>query len=453
MATSATFHRNHFMNRIVIAIALVVAIPFAHGADPQLPERLFRAPAMASAYQPVLTTAEKVAGLSLFWSEARRNFVYFDHVPQLQWDQVYLEYLDKVIAAPTTEDYYRVMMTLAPLLQDSHTAIIPPAQMARSLYGRPPVRTALIEDRVMVLHVGEADVVARIKPGDEIVAIDGQPVRDYARERIAPYVSASTAQDRAERTFNYQLLPGDADRPVALTLRAADGAERIATVARSGPGDAPPAAGFRQFDGGIAYIALDQFENDADVQTFEAALPQILAARGLVIDVRRNGGGSTLYALQVLSHLTRAPIKMMDAMTRNDDIIQRAQGRPRTDWTRVSGGAYSLPQKLVFDGPVAVLTSARTISAAEDFTAMFKLMQRGIIVGETTGGSTGQPLVFGLPGGGSAFICIKRDVYADGSTFVGQGIAPDVEVKQTIAALRAGRDLALERAGAELRKR
>lgn len=325
--------------------------------------------------------------------------------------------------------------------------------MARSLYGRPPVRTALIEDKVMVLHVGEADVAARVKTGDEIVAIDGQPVRDYARERIAPYVSASTAQDRAERTFNYQLLPGDADRRVALTLRAADGTERIETVARSGPGDAPPVAGFRQLDGGIAYIALDQFENDADVQVFEAALPQILAARGLVIDVRRNGGGSTLYALQVLSHLTRAPLKMMDAMTRNDDIIGRAQGRARTDWTRVSGGAYRLPQKLVFDGPVAVLTSARTISAAEDFTAMFKLMQRGITVGETTGGSTGQPLVLALPGGGSAYICIKRDVYADGSTFVGQGIAPDVEVKQTIAALRAGRDLALERAGAELRQR
>lgn len=54
------------MNRIVCAIVLAVAIPFAHSADPQLPERLFRAPAMASAYQPVLTTAEKVAGLSLF---------------------------------------------------------------------------------------------------------------------------------------------------------------------------------------------------------------------------------------------------------------------------------------------------------------------------------------------------------------------------------------------------
>ena len=441
------------MNRTVIAIVCAVAIPFCQAANPQLPERLFRAPAIASAYQPVLTTEEKVAGLSLFWSEARRNFVYFDHVPQLQWDQVYLDYLGKVIAASTTEDYYRVMMTLAPLLQDSHTAIVPPAQVARLLYARPPVHTALIEDKVMVVHVGAADVAARIKSGDEIVAIDGQPVRDYARTRIAPYVSASTAQDRAERTFNYQLLHGDAERAVALTLRAADGGERIEMVARSGPGDAPPAAGFRQLDGGMVYIALDQFENDADVQVFKTALPQILAARGLVIDVRRNGGGSALYALQVLSHLTRAPIRMMDAMSRNDDIIARAQGRTRVDWTRVSGGEYSLPQKQVFEGPVVVLTSARTISAAEDFIAMFRLMQRGIIVGETTGGSTGQPLVFALPGGGSAFICIKRDVYADGSTFVGQGIAPDVEVRQTIAALRVGRDLALERAGAELRKR
>lgn len=56
-----------------------------------------------------------------------------------------------------------------------------------------------------------------------------------------------------------------------------------------------------------------------------------------------------------------------------------------------------------------VLTSARTYSAAEDFVVAFDAMKRGTIVGEPTGGSTGQPLLFVLPGGGTGRVCTKRD--------------------------------------------
>lgn len=63
------------MNRTAIAIVLAAALPIAYAATPQLPEQLFQSPAIANACQPVLSTAEKVAGLPLFWSEARRNFV------------------------------------------------------------------------------------------------------------------------------------------------------------------------------------------------------------------------------------------------------------------------------------------------------------------------------------------------------------------------------------------
>jgi hypothetical protein len=50
------------------------------------------------------------------------------------------------------------------------------------------------------------------------------------------------------------------------------------------------------------------------------------------------------------------------------------------------------------DVPVALLTSAMTLSAAEDFVAAFDSMHRGITVGQTTGGSRGRPLFFHLPG-------------------------------------------------------
>ena len=93
-----------------------------------------------------------------------------------------------------------------------------------------------------------------------------------------------------------------------------------------------------------------------------------------------------------------------------------------------------------------VLTSARTYSAAEDFAVVFDAMKRGRIVGESTGGSTGQPLSVPLPGGGSVRICTKHDRYPDGREFVGVGVQPGVVVRPTVEDFRAGRDTVLEAA-------
>lgn len=391
-----------------------------------LPERLYKVPAIATPYKPVLTLEEKVAGLSLFWSEARRNFVHFDHVPELKWDEVYMQYLGKVIAAPTTRDYYLLMTQLAALLQDGHTNVEMPPELARAVYARPPLRTALVEDKVLVRHVGDEDVARRVRAGDEVLAIDGEPVRQYAERRVAPFVSSSTPQDKAVRVFGYQLLSGDEGQAVRLRLRGEDGAEREELVERSLKYRAPAPAGFKMLPGAIAYIALDQFENDRDVKVFEQALPEILGAKGLVIDVRRNGGGSSNFGMAVLSYLTKAPIAGTSGFVRGEEAYTRAQGSGYVKWTPVPGNGepYRAAREQVFTGQVAVLTGAQTFSAAEDFTAAYKIMKRGIIVGEATGGSTGQPLRFDLPGGGKARICIKRDVLPGRHSVCRQGHIP-----------------------------
>lgn len=52
----------------------------------QVPRKVLDSAAITVPYKEVLSTEEKVAGLSLFWAEARRSFVHFDHVPDLDWD-------------------------------------------------------------------------------------------------------------------------------------------------------------------------------------------------------------------------------------------------------------------------------------------------------------------------------------------------------------------------------
>lgn len=48
--------------------------------------QVFDSKALATPYQPNLSPAEKAAGVSKMWMEAKYNFAYFDHIPTVDWD-------------------------------------------------------------------------------------------------------------------------------------------------------------------------------------------------------------------------------------------------------------------------------------------------------------------------------------------------------------------------------
>ena len=204
----------------------------------------------------------------------------------------------------------------------------------------------------------------------------------------------------------------------------------------------------------MVYLALDGFDDDRAINAFKQAWPTIEHASGLIVDVRDNGGGSDGPGLQILSYLTPKPVPTAHATSRIYASADHAAGSKGIHWNPVPGtdGPFSAAHDTHFHGPVAVLIGPQTFSAAEDFVMSFKAMQRGVLVGSFTGGSTGHPLHFDLPGGGSGRVCAKRDTFPDGSAFVGKGIALDVSVALTVADVRAGRDPVLAAALAALKK-
>ncbi|MCC3158464.1 hypothetical protein LJ737_14535 [Hymenobacter sp. 15J16-1T3B] len=422
-------------------------------AQTQAEARLWDNPTWHTPYRPQLSNEEKIAGLSRFWSEAKFNFPFFDKVPHLAWDSLYVAYLPKVQAAPTTLAYYQLLQEMCAQLRDGHTNVYPPKELFGEVFERPPLRTALIQDKVLITEVNSETLRRRgIAPGQEVVAIDGTAVHDYARPRLA-WQSASTPQDRLVRTYTYSLLAGPAQQPVRLTLRDARGRVAEQSVARSGYADQAPARPpleFRVLEHNVGYLALNSFGDPAIKQLMADVYPRLRQTRALIIDVRANGGGNSDYGFDVLSYLTDQPIPTARWMTRDYHPTFRPWERP-PQW-------YAEPVEPVppkganpYRGPVVLLTGARTFSAAEDFAVAFELMQRGVIVGEPTGGSTGQPLSFSLPGGGSARICSKRDAYPDGQEFVGVGVQPQVLVHPTVQDVRRGRDTVLEAALKQLK--
>ncbi|MCU0636703.1 MAG: S41 family peptidase, partial [Gemmatimonadaceae bacterium] len=312
---------------------------------------------------------------------------------------------------------------------------------------RPRLLTERIEGRVVVRLVGHARMDSLgVRVGQELTHVDGIPVERYAEEQVAPYVSASTVHDREDRVFGRVLLAGAQGRSVRLTLVDADGTVRTVDAPRDTAlawRRVPPFSLTMRPDS-IAVVSLTTFADASVVGEFERVLPSLSRARGLIIDIRENDGGNSRHGWDILARLIGQPSRTASWST--------PQYRPAfRSWGRSSGtyreeGARVIPRAPHFPGPVAVLIGRRTFSAAEDFAVAFDVARRGPLIGEPTGGSTGNPISLRLPGGGHARICAKDDRYPDGRTFVGVGVQPTIAVVRTIADLRAGRDATLERA-------
>lgn len=404
-------------------------------------------------YRENISEDEKVAGLSKFWAEAKYNFVNFDLVPEINIDSLYFEYLPKVKNTISTLEYYKVLAEMCAKLKDAHTNIYPPGELRNEVYPRPLLRTRLIEDKVLVIAADKTLQEKGIKTGMEIVTVNGLPVKEYAAKFVTPYESVSTPQDMNTRSYDFALLGGPLKQPVQLKLKDESGKIFDHTILRVSPAErsekmSSPPVEYKVLPGNITYLAINTFATDTGSKVFIAKYAEIAQSKAIIIDLRNNGGGSTDW--RILSYLIDTPVMVHKMYSRQYIPSYRAWNVPQGTWKNENGIAPN--KEHLYTKPVIVLTSARTFSAAEDFAAAFKSLKRGLIIGEATGGSTGQPLFITLPGNLSARICTKRDQFANGDDFVGKGIIPDITVLPTISDVRKGIDTQLEAALKELKR-
>ena len=395
------------------------------------------------------------------------NFINFHLVPDLDWDKTYLEYIPKVLSTKSTLDYYKTLMEMCAKLKDAHTNVYTPDELDNEFYARPLLRSRLIEDKVLLIDIYDENLAQNgLAIGQEVVEIDGIPVKEYAERNVKPFQSAATPQDMQTRLFDYALFSGSANSPLNLTLR--DTKENL--IKKIIPRVAPQERGkkipfsafeFKMLPSNIAYVALNTFGNNSPAEMFAKNFSEISKADSLIIDLRNNGGGSSGVGYSVLSFLVNQSFKGSKWYTREYHPTYRAWGRPDKTFGNEDAYEYKIEEIKRIRGentepflkPVVVLTSPRTFSAAEDFLVAFKPLNRGLIIGEPSGGSTGQPLVISLPGGGSARICSKHDTFPDGTSFVGVGIFPDITVAPKVSDVINGKDTVLEAALQELRKK
>lgn len=186
---------------------------------------------------------------------------------------------------------------------------------------------------------------------------------------------------------------------------------------------------YERLDGNIALIEIGGFmPAQMGGEVMSAAMTVAASADAMIIDLRKNGGGSPAMVALISSYLFDG-----DRVHLND-LYFREKNETTQFWTN----PYVPGKRFGKDKPVYVLTSGKTFSAAEEFSYNLQNLKRATIVGETTGGGANPGDVFKIGEHFTMFIPTGRAISPITHTnWEGVGVKPDVETPPDQALITA----------------
>lgn len=326
--------------------------------------------------RPMSLQEQREADFEQLWSQLRDRYAYFDG-KATDWVRVHERYSPLARAASTDEDFVRVLEQALEELYDPHTHLN--VNLPGSWHIDPPALYAEWRGQKAILtevRRGSSASLAGLRPGMELLAIDGQPVSEAVASRRPHCLRRPDPQ--AE---NWALLSGLAGRhdqdSRELEVRAGEQpARRVLVKAFQAPDE--PSVSSRKLPDDLGYVRIASFADDvpslfgdpAVVTAFDRALEGLEHTRGLVLDVRDNTGGDTAVSLPILGRLLSS--------RRQYAWMARRQGaglgerwpefvKPRGPWT--------------YTAPVVALTNHWSMSVAEGFAMAIETTGRGLAVG------------------------------------------------------------------------
>ena len=251
------------------------------------------------------------------------------------------------------------------------------------------VRILYREDGLLITDVVPESGAAQagLQKGETLIAVEGQPLYGETQQE------------------NKDLISGESGTQVSLTVRDAQGEERQVLALRGTWFDPPVRS--EMLEQNIGYVRLYNF-NTGSSEALEDAVEELLArgAKGLVFDVRQNGGGYVNELTEMLDYLLP------------EGIVFRQTGILGWTYEKESDAAC-------VDLPMAVLVDRNSYSAAEIFAAQLRESVGSYIVGEHTSGKGYFQYTFPLINGGSLGLSIGSYTTGAGVWLAETGLEPD----------------------------
>lgn len=186
----------------------------------------------------------------------------------------------------------------------------------------------------------------------------------------------------------------------------------------------------------IGYMYVGSFESSLSSDNVSLMLLRLAESKGIIIDIRNNGGGMLTSAEELAAHFVSGKTHC--------GYIQHKTGKGHNDFSSPEK-LYIEPNGVIWKKPVVVLTNRAVYSSANHFVMLVKPLPQVVVIGDMTGGGSGLPLNSTLPNGWTVRFsaCPILDIEGKHTEF---GIAPHEEVQITSADWNNGRDTIIERA-------
>ena len=161
----------------------------------------------------------------------------------------------------------------------------------------------------------------------------------------------------------------------------------------------------------FGYVEIYSF-NSQTVPQFQTAVENLVAlgVKGLIFDVRGNGGGTVDSVKEIVDYLVPEGV-IMTSVYKNGKTEE----------------LYSDANEI--DLPMAVLTDKASASAAELFSASIRDFNKGVLIGTTTYGKAVMQGTFSFPDKSSAVFTIAEFYTHSGETYNEKGLEPDIKVE------------------------
>jgi C-terminal processing protease CtpA/Prc len=190
----------------------------------------------------------------------------------------------------------------------------------------------------------------------------------------------------------------------------------------------------------IGYVRFPSFPGTVDAKNLDFVLNRYKNTKGLILDIRENGGGAVSDIFKILSRFVERKTLV------NYSRIKR--GSARNDFSEAEPVYVSPYDGIRYKNKIVVLVDRGTYSAGSFLSLATKALSNITLIGDTTGGGLGLPNGGQLPNGWTYRFSITQALTLDKSPDYENGVPPDIEALVDWSDLT--KDEVLERAILEL---
>lgn len=194
---------------------------------------------------------------------------------------------------------------------------------------------------------------------------------------------------------------------------------------------------YRVLDDNIGYLRYESFQSPVGEGNLDDIISYLLLCRGLIIDIRNNGGGDLTNAERLAARFVQEKTLV--------GYLQHKTGTGHNDFSNLEPQYLEPSSNLRWHKPVCILTNRSVYSAANEFATMMHALPHVKLVGDRTGGGSGMPMSSSLPNGWNVRFsaCPMYDKDKQQTEF---GIDPDYLVQLTDEDMKKGEDSIIEAA-------